>query len=130
MGNPLEFLLTAGTVHDSKVAVELLSRRNLSESNILGDRAYGTNAILDYIQREDGEYTIPPKSNTVRPWYCDWQIYKDRHVIEGFFQKLKWFRRIATRYDKSDEVFLAAVLLASIMILVKLYMNSLFSNKT
>ena len=119
LGNPLEFLLTSGNVHDSTVAVDLLSRLDLSKSNILADKAYGTNRILDYIQREDGEYTIPPKINTVNPWYCDWHIYKNRHVIECFFQKLKWFRRIATRYDKLDDVFLASLFLASILILLK-----------
>ena len=67
LGNPLEFLLTAGNVNDSTVAVELLSRLELSESNILADKAYGTNQILDYIQRADGEYTIPPKSNAEPP---------------------------------------------------------------
>ena len=101
------------------MAVELLSRLDLSVSNVLADKAYGTNQILDYIQSADGAYTIPPKSNTVRPWRCDWHIYKDRHVIECFFQKLKWFRRVATRYDKRDDVFLAGVFLASIFILLK-----------
>ena len=96
-----------------------MSRLELSESNILADKAYGTNQILDYIQRADGEYTIPPKSNAVRPWRFDWHIYKDRHVIECFFQKLKWFRRVSTRYDKRDDVFLACVFLASILILLK-----------
>ena len=115
----MEFLLTSGNVHDFTVAVELLSRLDLSKSNVLADKAYGTNRILDYIQREDGEYTIPPKINTVNPWYCVWHIYKDRHVIECFFQKLKWFRRIATRYDKLDDVFLAGLFLASILILLK-----------
>ena len=119
LGNPLEFLLTAGKVNDSTLAVELLSRLELSESNILADKAYGTNQILDYIQRADGEYTIPPKSNAVRPWRCDWHIYMDRHVIECFFQKLKWFRRVSTCYDKRDDVFLACVFLASILILLK-----------
>lgn len=103
-----------------------MSRLELSESNILADKAYGTNQILDYIQRADGEYTIPPKSNAVRPWRCDWHIYKDRHVIECFFQKLKWFRRVSTRYDKRDDVFLACVFLASILILLKRYYHEVF----
>lgn len=115
----MEFLLTSGNVHDSKVAVELLSRLDLSNSNILADKAYGSAQILDYIQREDGEYTIPPKSNIARPWFCDWHTYKERHVIECFFQKLKWFRGIATRYAKRDDVFLAYIFLASIVILLK-----------
>lgn len=112
-------MLTAGNVHDSVVAVELLSRVDISKSNVLADKAYGTTEILDYIQHADGEYTIPSKSNTRIPWICDWHIYKERHVIECFFQKLKWFRRVATRYDKLDSVFLACVYLASISILLK-----------
>ena len=96
-----------------------MSRLELSESNILADKAYGTNQILDYIQRADGEYTIPPKSNADRPWRCDRHIYKERHVIECLFQKLKWFRRVSTRYDKRDDVFLASVFLASSLILLK-----------
>lgn len=101
------------------MAVDLLSRLDLTDSNVLADKAYGTNQILNYIQSVDGEYTIPPKSNTVRPWLCDWHIYKDCHVIECFLQKLKWFRRIATRYNKRDDVFLAGVFLASALILLK-----------
>lgn len=81
LGNPLEFLLTSGNVHDSTVAVELLSRLDLTDSNVLADKAYGTNQILNYIQSADGEYTIPPKSNTVRPWYCDW------HICDCFFEQ-------------------------------------------
>jgi len=118
LGNPLYFQLSAGNVNDSTVAVNVLSHIDISDSNVLGDKAYGTNQILDYIQRQDSEYTIPPKSNAIRPWKCDWWTYKERHVVECFFQKLKWFRRVSTRYDKLDSVFLAFVYLASIAILL------------
>ena len=50
---------------------------------------------------------IPPQSNVSEPWPVDWWLYKERHLVECFFQKLKWFRRIATRYDKLDASFLA-----------------------
>ena len=63
--------------------------------------------------------TIPPKSNTKDPLACDYSLYKERHLVECFFQKLKWFRRIATRYDTLDSSFLSFVYLASIMILLK-----------
>ena len=63
-------------------------------------------------------YVIPPKSNVSVPWPVDWSLYKERHLVECFFQKIKWFRRIATRYDKSDASFLAFVYLASIAILL------------
>ena len=119
LGNPVEFLLSKGNDHDSIHAIELLSKTDLSESNVLGDKAYGTLAIRNYITECGGQYTIPPKDNNPNPWQCDWWVYKERHLVECFFQKLKWFRRVATRYDKSDEAFLAFVLLASIAILVK-----------
>ena len=48
----------------------------------------------------------------------DWYLYKERHLVECFFQKIKWFRRIATRYDKLDASFLAFVYLAAIAILL------------
>jgi len=92
---------------------------DISQSNVLVDKAYGTNEILDYIQIQDSEYIIPPKSNTVNPWRCDWWVYKERHWVECFFQKLKNFRRIATRYDKLASSFLAFVYIASIFILSK-----------
>jgi transposase len=101
------------------VAVDVLSHVDISQSNVLGDKAYGTNEILDYIQRQDSECTIPPKSNAVNPWRCDWTLYKERHLVECFFQKLKWFRRVATRYDKRDDSFLAFIYLAAIAILLK-----------
>lgn len=119
LGNPLYFQLSAGNVNDSEVAVDVLSHLNISQSNVLADKAYGTNEILNYIQRQDSEYTIPPKANTVNPWRCDWVLYKERHLIECFFQQIKWFRRIATRYDKLDASFLTFVYLAAIMILLK-----------
>ena len=119
LGNPLEMLLTAGNIQDSTVAIDLLSRRKLSESNVLADKAYGTKRMLDYIQTQDGDYTIPPKCNMRRKWFCDFHTYKERHVIECFFQKLKWFRRIATRYDQCDKVLPVGVFLASIFILLK-----------
>ena len=119
LGNPLYFQLSSGNVNDSEIAVNVLSHVDISQSNVLADKAYGTNEILDYIQRQDSEYTIPPKANTVNPWCCDWALYKERHLIECFFQQITWFRRIATRYDKLDVSFLAFVYLAAIMILLK-----------
>lgn len=117
--NPLYFQRSAGNVNDSEVAVDVLAHLDISQSNVLADKAYGTNEILDYSQRQDSEYAIPPKANTVNPWRCDWVLYKERHLIECFFQKLKLFRRIATRYDKLDASFLAFVYLAAIMLLLK-----------
>ena len=119
LGNPLAFLLSPGNDHDSKHAIPLLGQIKIDGSNILGDKAYGAKAIRDYIDSQGAAYTIPPKSDINDPWPVDWHTYTERHLVECFFQKLKWFRRIFTRYDKLDDSFLAFVYLAAIVILLK-----------
>lgn len=119
LGNPVHFMLTGGQVHDAKVAIDLLSGVDISGSNILGDKAYGAKKIREYITKQNAVYTIPPREKSDTPWYCDFHTYKERHLVECFFNKLKAFRRVATRYDKLASSFLAFVHLAAICILLK-----------
>lgn len=119
LGNPLRFRLSPGQDHDSVHGVELLEEVEICGSNVLGDKAYGTQKILDHIEQNGATSVIPPKSNSKTPWPVDYYVYKERHLVECFFQKIKWFRRVATRYDKLDQSFLAFVYLASIMILLE-----------
>ena len=84
----------------------------------MGDKAYGTQIIRDYITDHGASYTIPPKDNAIAPWECDWQQYKERHLVECFFNKLKHFRRVATRYDKLISRFKSFVFLACVMVLL------------
>ena len=119
LGNPIYLQLSAGNVNDSTVAIDVLSHVKLSGSNVLGDKAYGTVAIRDYITSKEATYTIPPKTNALNPWKCDFYVYKERHLVECFFNKLKQFRRIATRYDKLASSFMAFIYIASILILSK-----------
>jgi transposase len=112
-------MLTPGNVNDNTVAIGLLDGLEISGSVILGDKAYGSKDIRKYITSQGATYCIPPKSNTVEPWDCDYHQYKERHLIECFFNKLKHFRRIATRYEKLSKRFLSFVLLASSMILLR-----------
>lgn len=112
-------MLSPGNEHDSTHAVALLSKVDISQSNVLADKAYGAKSIRSFISQQGGAYTIPPQSNVKEPWTYDAWIYKERHLIECFFQKIKWFRRVSTRYDKSDSAFLAFVYLAATMILLK-----------
>jgi len=116
LGNPIRLIFTGGEVHDSKKGVALLERFDLAGSSVLGDKAFGTVEILTYIRENGGTGVIPPKSNTADPRDCDFYHYKERHVVECFFNKLKHFRRIATRYDKLSSMFKAFVYLACIMI--------------
>ena len=118
LGNPVTFLLSAGNDHDSIHAIELLDKVKISGSNVLADRAYGAQVVRAYISEHGASYVISPRSNISEPWPVDWHLYKERHLIECFFQKIKWFRRVATRYDKLDTSFLAFVYLAAIAILL------------
>lgn len=85
----------------------------------MGDKAYGTVEIRAYIEAQGATYCIPPKSNAKEPWDCDYHQYKERHVVECFFNKLKQFRRVATRYEKLARNFLSFALLASVIVLLK-----------
>lgn len=119
LGNPVYFQLTSRNIHDSTIAVDVLSHLDISDSTILADKAYGTNEILYYIQQQDADYVVLPKSNPRNLWRCDWGLYKEHHLVECFFLKLKQFRRVATRYDKLASSFLAFVYLDDIAILLK-----------
>jgi transposase len=116
LGNPIRLIFTGGEVHDSKKAIPLLEGFDLAGSAVLGDKAFGTVEILGFIRNNGGIVVIPPKSNTVNSWDCDFIRYKERYLVECFFNKLKHFRRVATRYDKLTTMFQAFTYLACIMI--------------
>jgi transposase len=88
-------------------------------SDVLADKGYDADKIIDYIYENGGEPTIPSKSNRLFQRRCNWWLYKERHLVEHFFQKLKNFRRIATRYDKAPFTFLGFICIASICIWLK-----------
>ena len=116
LGNPIRLIFTGGEVNDSKEGVPLLEGFDLNGNAVLGDKAFGTVEILTYIRSNGGIVVIPPKSNTIDPWDCDYHHYKERHVVECFFNKLKHFPRVATRYDKRSSMFQAFAYLACVMI--------------
>ena len=119
LGNPIELKLTPGNENDCTVAVAVLSNVEIEGSVVMGDKAYGTKEIREHVENRGASYCIPPKANAAEPWECDFYQYKERHVVECFFNKLKQFRRVATRYDKLSRNFLNFVFLASIMILLR-----------
>jgi len=103
-------------LHDSTEAETSLSSVPLEGAVVLADKAYGAKAIREYISARGGSFCIPPKSNEKNPWECDWFLYKERHLVECFFQKLKQYRGVATRFNKLASRYLAFVQLACIMI--------------
>jgi len=116
LGNPIHIHLSAGNVHDSKEAAKSLESVELEGTVFMADKAYGSKAIREQITNGGGTVCIPPKSNEKEPWDYDKDQYKERHLVECFFQKLKQYRGVATRYAKLAKRFLAFVQLACIRI--------------
>ena len=103
-------ILTAGTEADVVHAPALLE--SVEARQVLMDKAYDSDALRELIQDQGMQPCIPPRSNRVAPAAYDQKLYKKRHQVENFFEKIKRMRRIATRYDKTDVSFMAFVVLA------------------
>lgn len=84
--------------------------------SILVDKAYDAEGVLQLISRQGAEAVIPPRTNRIVQRSYDTDLYKERNQIERFFNRLKQFRRIATRYEKTDSAFLAMITVAAILI--------------
>jgi transposase len=110
----LRFILTEGQAHDCITAAELLANR--PTAGVIADKAYDTNELRQLVGDAGAEAVIPSKRNRKVQIPHDKTAYKLRNRIERFFNKLKHFRRIATRYDRRAIYFLAALHLASAMI--------------
>jgi transposase len=83
---------------------------------LLADKGYDANALREMVAQKKAWANIPPKSNRKDPVCFSKYLYRARNRVERFFNKIKHFRRIATRYDKTAENFLAALRLASVRI--------------
>ena len=105
LGNPLQFTITPGQASDVAQAEYLL--KNVSNSYIIADKAYGSTEVRTQIKSQQCVAVIPSKINSLNPIYYDKYIYKERHVVECFFSKIKYFRRVFSRFDKSTRNFKA-----------------------
>ena len=115
LGNPLAFLLTPGQTHDLVGADALLPQ--MAADTLIADKAFDADArVREPLAAAGKSAVIPPRPNRLTPPDFDRDLYKARHLIENFFCKLKQFRAIATRYDKTARNFLAAIHLAAAII--------------
>ena len=112
LGNPTQFYLTCGEAHDLNGADVLLA--NVQADAFLADKAYDAQQrVIEKLQQKGCQVVIPSKSNRTQLRDYDRELYKARHLIENFFAKLKQYRAIATRYDKTAINFLGAIYLAA-----------------
>jgi transposase len=105
LGNPLQFILTPGQRNDITQAESLTEK--ISHTTVIADKGYDSQAFIDCIQAKECTTVIPPKKNRKTQRLYDEHVYKERHLIECFFGKIKHFRRIFSRFDKAASTFLA-----------------------
>ncbi len=113
LGNPLRFKLTPGNISDVGELPGLI--KGLSAKALLADKGYDADAVVELVRAGGMEAIIPSRSNRKRPRPLDEARYLARHLVENLFQRMKIFRRVATRFEKLDERFIGFVYLAGIM---------------
>jgi transposase len=112
LGNPLGLHLTAGQACELDGADVLLPQ--VHAPIVIADKGFDAEArVLEPLRRAGKLAVIPARAKRLQPRTYDKELYKARHLIENFFAKLKQFRAIATRYDKTKQNFLAAVQFAA-----------------
>ncbi len=114
LGNPVEVMLSPGQDHDLTCAEPLIAAAG--PGALIADKAF--DADIATLTERAIVPVIPSKSNRTTPRPCDFVLYCERNLIERFFNLLKHFRAIATRYDKLAKTFLAGVHLACATILL------------
>jgi transposase len=108
----VRFLLTGGQANDANHALALIA--GLTAACVIADKAYDTHAILDHVEAMGALPIIPKRSRMNRARDFDPEKYKRRNMIERTIGKLKQLRRIATRYDRLPQNYLASLYLASL----------------
>ena len=114
LGRPLRFILTAGQRHDCLTAKALLD--GFTATAVLADKAYDNNDLRQTIAEMKAEAVIPSTRSRKVLIPHDETTYKARNLVERCFNKLKHFRRFATRYDRTTDHYLAFIHLAAIML--------------
>ena len=107
MGNPLALSLTGGQVHDITQAETLAAE--IEPGALLADKGYDADSFIKSLEVRAITPVIPPKSNRKIKRDGDFALYAERNLVESFFNSIKHFRAIATRYEKTARNFLAGL---------------------
>jgi transposase len=104
----ITFSLSPGQAHDAPEGRELLKRLGAPSRplHLIMDRAYGGNETMQLALDLGYEPVVPPTSNRVEPWEYDREMYKRRNEVERLFRRLKGYRRVFSRFEKLDVMFL------------------------
>ena len=116
LGNPLDCVLTGGQASDIGQADTLLGLTPQGAEIFVGDKGYDSDALVCAIEARGMEAVIPPRSNRNNPRKVDGFVYKERHLIECFFNKIKHYRRIFARYEKTSRNYMGMLRFVSALI--------------
>jgi transposase len=114
LGNPIRLLLTQGQTSDYTQANELIS--GFQCDYVIADKGYDSDSFVDAIHTGGAEAVIPPRCNRKTQRDYDIDLYKERNLVERYFQKIKNYRRIATRYERLGINYNAMLVLVSTLI--------------
>ena len=105
LGNPLAFVLTGGQASNIGQAERLIG--DLPAQAVIGGKGYDSDAFVKAVEEHGMEAVIPPRSNRLAPRAYDRHFYKEWHLVECFFNKIKHYRRIFGRFEKTARNFMA-----------------------
>jgi len=113
LGRCIDFTLTEGQIHDCTQAEALLEGKH--PENVIADKGYDADLIRVCIRESGAHPVIPSRSCRKTPIEYDTHVYKERHLVENFFQFIKRFRRIGTRYEMSAKNYAGMLMIACIL---------------
>ena len=119
-GLPIRIMLSPGQASDKQAAAVLIQSLTRTR-DLVADRGYDARSLIDLAAARGTRAHIPTQKDRRQQRSIDPHLYRERNLVERFFNKLKHFRRVATRFDKLARNFLAAVLLASIRLWIRTY---------
>ena len=114
LGNPLRLRLTGGQRHDITQAPGLID--GFQFEHVIADRSYGAQDFIALVVKSGAEVVIPPRQNAHQPRDYDHWLYRERHLIECFINKIKHFRRVFSRFDKLARRYLGFLQLTSTLV--------------
>jgi transposase len=113
----VKLVLTPGQAADVTQAETLIE--GVPFEVVIADRGYDSRAVVEAVEKGGGEAVIPSRKNRKAQRAYDRERYKDRNLVERFWARMKHYRRVATRYEKTARNFLAVIHVASIMLLLR-----------
>jgi transposase len=114
LGNPIRFILTGGQRHDCTQAEALIAGYEFER--VIADKSYDADDFLQLISRLGAEAVIPPRANRIEQRDYDKHLYKERHLVECFINKIKQYRRVFSRFEKYARRYLGFLSFVGVLI--------------